>query len=543
MPRTPPNPAPAGTPPPRPPFFDRRRLRQITGAESRGLLARMRIRKKLIFLHTGFSLALALVLVLAIRPAINEVVHRAESDEARLLLEALSQGADATRTAAESAGSVERREGTAFDLGLTAETIASATANAGRPISTMSSVLGPAAVVYSPGSSRGESFQLLAVKIPDARSAVTRLYIIIVLALLAVYALVAVALEVLVLPENVYIPIRRMLAADRAVQDGRKDAELIPDAVIPSDELGEIMRSRNDSVVKLRRQEAALADALSRLEQVANDLKRKNHLLETARRNLADADRLASLGMMSAGIAHELNTPLTVLKGLVEKLNTAPDSIDPAQAALMLRVVQRLERLGDSLLDFARARQPMTRLVEVRALVQEAVLLVGLDREAHHAFPVTIINEVPERLNLECDPDRMMQVLVNLIRNAVDAIRGEHSAPGPSVTISAHPSTRDARPWVSLLIQDTGPGIDAAILPHLFEPFVSTRLDSRGTGLGLAVAEGIVREHGGVILARNRTDRSGAELEILLPAPRIQPPADHASPHASPHASTTLTAT
>jgi signal transduction histidine kinase len=86
------------------------------------------------------------------------------------------------------------------------------------------------------------------------------------------------------------------------------------------------------------------------------------------------------------------------------------------------------------------------------------------------------------------------------------------------VTIGADRSDKDGRHWVSLTISDTGPGIDPAVLPHLFEPFVSTRLDSRGTGLGLAVAEGIVREHGGVILARNRTDRSGAIFEVLLPA-------------------------
>jgi two-component system C4-dicarboxylate transport sensor histidine kinase DctB len=304
-----------------------------------------------------------------------------------------------------------------------------------------------------------------------------------------------------------------MLAADRAVQEGRKEEELIPPSAIPSDELGEIMRSRNESVVKLRRQEAALADALSRLEQVANDLKRKNHLLETARRNLADADRLASLGMMSAGIAHELNTPLTVLKGLVEKLNTSPESVDPAQRALMLRVVQRLERLGDSLLDFARARHPVVKLVPVKGLVQEAMLLVGLDREAEQ---VEVVNAVAEDLMLECDSDRMMQVMVNLIRNGVDAVRG---GPG-QVEVLAERSTKDGREWVAVTIRDTGPGIDAAVLPHLFEPFVSTRMDSRGTGLGLAVSEGIVREHGGVILGRNRTDRSGAEFEILMPAPR-----------------------
>jgi signal transduction histidine kinase len=505
--------------PPLPPFFDSRRLKLAPRDTSRGLLAGMRIRKKLIFLHTGFSIFLALILLFALRPTITEVVQRAEIDEAKLLLEALAPsfangGMDLNRLPRNQDNQVTTKSGSAAELGLDPATVAAATAVPNRPVSTAMSALGPAAVLYASESQGAPArFHLLAVSIPDARAAVTHLYLLMVLALVGVYGLVAVALEVFVLPENVYRPIRRMLAADHAVQEGRKESEIIPDAAIPADELGEIMRSRNESVLKLRRQETALGDALSRLEQVANDLKRKNHLLETARRNLADADRLASLGMMSAGIAHELNTPLTVLKGLVEKLNTAPEELDRTQAALMLRVVQRLERLGDSLLDFARARHPSVQLVRLAPLVQEAVLLVGLDRDTGAA---QVLNQVPSGLALECDPDRMMQVLVNLIRNAVDALR---SVPGngSTVTIAAERSEKDGRQWVSLTVTDTGPGIDPAVLPHLFEPFVSTRLDSRGTGLGLAVAEGIVREHGGVIFARNRQDRSGAVFEVLLP--------------------------
>jgi signal transduction histidine kinase len=480
----------------------------------------MRIRKKLVFLHTGFSIVLALILLFALRPTITEVVERAEIDEAKIVLEALGParepgGIDPSRLPRSQDNQVITRWGSPEELGIDAATTAAAKASPGRPTPAAGSVIGPAAVVFSQGSPQSAgTFYALAVRIPDARAAVTRLYLLMVLALLGVYALVAAALEVFVLPENVYRPIRRMLAADHAVQEGRKDAEIIPDAAIPADELGEIMRSRNESVLKLRRQETALADALSRLEQVANDLKRKNHLLETARRNLADADRLASLGMMSAGIAHELNTPLTVLKGLVEKLNSHPQDVDKAQAALMLRVVQRLERLGDSLLDFARARHPSVRLTPLAPLVQEAMLLVGLDRDP---VSVQVVSLVGAGVLLQCDPDRMMQVLVNLIRNAVDAVRTVPNGE-PSVTIASDRSEKDGRPWISFTVTDTGPGIDPAVLPHLFEPFVSTRLDSRGTGLGLAVAEGIVREHGGVILARNRTDRSGAIFEVLLPA-------------------------
>lgn len=519
-----PKPIPVLTPPPKPPFFDRRRLRLVSG-EPRGFLAGMRIRKKLIILHTVFSLALALVLLVAIRPAVLEVVERAESDEAKLLLEVMLPSFE--RTGKWDTASLPRNsgvstlEGSAQTLALPQDTVAAATSAPNRPVPTILSALGPGAVVYLPArAGRPDTYHLLSVQIPDARRAVTRLYIFVVIALLAIYALVAIALEVLVLPENVYRPIRQMLAADRAVQEGRKDAEVIPDSAIPADELGEIMRSRNESIVKLRQQGAALADALSRLETFANDLKRKNHLLETARRNLADADRLASLGMMSAGIAHELNTPLTVLKGLVEKLNASPGSIDPPQAALMLRVVQRLERLGDSLLDFARARQPSLKAVPVAALVQEATLLVGLDRDAHS---IQILADIPPDLTLECDPDRMMQVLVNLIRNGVDAVRSANPAAHGVVSVSAERSRKDQREWVALIIRDTGPGIDPSVIPHLFEPFVTTRLDSRGTGLGLAVSEGIVREHGGVILARNRADQPGAEFEVLLPAARAQP--------------------
>src|SRR5205823_1495818 len=103
--------------------------------------------------------------------------------------------------------------------------------------------------------------------------------------------------------------------------------------------------------------------------------------------------RLASLGMMSAGIAHELNTPLAVVKGLVERLNASPGkSLDAAQAALMLRVVNRLERLGESLLDFARVRPPLSRPVDLRAVVDEAATLVKLDRDARE---IEFLNAVP----------------------------------------------------------------------------------------------------------------------------------------------------
>lgn len=468
------------------------------------LLGPMRVRKKLIVLHTAFSLALAAILLLSVRPAISDVVARAEADETRVALDLLARAPELARRT-DIAG-VEFATGDSRTIGLADADARRARATPDEVVMTTTAAGWPRAVRWD--AERGD-FLSASARSSAARAGVLRLYALVVAAVVGVYVLIALTLEVFVLPRQVYRPIRRLLAADEAVQSGQREAELIPPASIPSDELGEIMRSRNESILKLRRQETALADALERLELVATDLKRKNHLLETARRNMADQDRLASLGMMSAGLAHELNTPLAVLKGCVEKLAEAPaHGVDPERAQLMLRVVNRLERLGESLLDFARVRPPSSEVFDVRAVVEEAWTLVRLDREARG---VVFVNEIPPGTQVVGDSDRLTQVFVNLVRNAADALEG-----AGTITVVADRSVREGRPWLSITLNDTGPGIDPEVLARLFEPFTSTRLDSRGTGLGLAVAEGIVREHGGLILARN-AHPGGAVFEVMLP--------------------------
>lgn len=482
----------------------------------------MSVRKKLMVLHTSFSLGLASILLIALRPAIAGVVEQSELSGARLALTMVLATATRSGTAAADPGLIDAlgqtsvvRVGDALALGLTPAVAAQARANPGRPVSAFVRADEACAVAFVPADTGGERFWSATVRIPEARAAVVKLYWLVAATLLAVYGLVAAALELFVLPQNVYGPIRRMRDADLALQQGRTEREIVPESEIPSDELGEIMRSRNESITALRAHERALADALAELERVATDLKRKNHLLEAARRNLADADRLASLGMMSAGIAHELNTPLTVLKGLVEKLNDRPaDGVPPAQAALMLRVVQRLERLGESLLDFARVRPSRATPTALRAVIDEALTLVRLDRDAKG---VEFVNGVSESVVAECDGDRMIQVFVNLLRNAADAVRSSARA-GGRVAVQGDTSEREGRRWASITVTDDGPGIDPDQLGRLFEPFASTRLDSHGTGLGLAVAEGIVREHGGLILARNREEPPGAVFEVVVPA-------------------------
>lgn len=502
------------------------------------LLAGLRIRLKLIVLHTVFSLLLAGVLWLALRPAIAEVIRQAEAHEAGVLLAVVraeqARSPDAALTAASPVvqmlgPGVDVRVGRPEDVGLddaAATALVSGGDSAGASGSRVLDDRGaPIAAAYDP---RTRTFTTVRVVLSGARESVGRLYLLLAVALGLVYLLVAVALEIFVLPQHVYGPIRTMLRADLALREGRRDQELIPAAAIPADELGEIMLSRNESVIAIRQHEQDLAEALGRLEEVATDLARKNHLLEAAKRNMAESDRLASLGLMSAGIAHELNTPLAVLKGLVEKLHRcvgagaafkaggsggAGAAVTPEEAALMVRVVGRLERLSESLLDFARVRPGHSAMTGLGALVEEAWTLVRLDREAQ-AVEVAIV--VPADLSAFCDADRIVQVLVNLLRNSADAMAGART-PRPRIVVAGETVRTADGQWASLTITDSGPGIDAALIGRLFEPFVSTRLDAKGTGLGLAVAEGIVREHGGRILARNRPEGGGAVFEILLP--------------------------
>ena len=509
----------------------------------RGLLRRRvasagRIRGKLILLHTVFSLALAVVLLAALRPAVQALVREAMSREAVLALEALV-AADGTEASMEKMG-VAWRRGSAPELGIGVQDADAARGAPGTPVVLRGDGTWRAAAW---DAARGE-FVGVSVDPRAVEGEINNLYLLLTLSLLAVYGVIALTLEVFVLPRQVYAPIERLRRADAAVQEGERGAELIPDSEIPNDELGEIMRSRNRSILKLREQEHALEGALERLEEVAGELKRKNHLLETARRNLADQDRLASLGMMSAGIAHELNTPLAVLKGSVEQLAEADRTPDRDRVALMLRVVKRLERLSESLLDFARVRGAKRDQVRLRDVVEEAWTLVSIDRQAKS---VRCLDEVPEGQIVVGDSDRLTQVFVNLLRNGVDALDGGQSTTGAAtgaatggagggaaggalIVVRSEEIEEDSQRWVRVIVRDNGPGLDPGVLPSLFEPFASTRLDSHGTGLGLAVAEGIVKEHGGVIIARNATAPDhGAEFEVTLPASEREAETEHGS--------------
>lgn len=450
-------------------------------------------------MHNFFFLILSLTLFLLLRPVYKEIVETAQERTERLVVELM-------RKAPEELGQIKSdwyvyRQGRAEELGISTE--------ARRWLELHPDSVWTKSEVYIRWNRSSNLWIAVNIDRSLAERMVMKFNIMLVLGLLVMYGIGVLALEVIILPNYVYSPIKDLLDADAALQKGDRARELVDTSKVRGDEFGRIITSRNLVVTLFRRHEEQLTNALAALEEVAADLKRKNHLLETAKQNLADQDRLVSLGMLSAGVAHELNTPLAVLQGSLQKmLETASNQVTRERLQRMLRVAERLRSISESLIDFARARTQTVEPTALRPLLDEAWALVQIEPDAGQ---VVFHNNVDESCLVLGNADRLLQVYVNLFRNSVNAVGGRGN-----IYVSSHNYSAD-RDWVVLSVEDDGPGIELEILPVIFEPFITSRLDSRGTGLGLAVAEGIIQQHGGVIVASNRPG-GGARFEVTLPA-------------------------
>lgn len=226
---------------------------------------------------------------------------------------------------------------------------------------------------------------------------------------------------------------------------------------------------------------------------------------ETAalRLKLERADRLAMVGQLAAGLAHELGTPLTVVTGRARQLMAG--SIPPEQAVDAARtIVEQSERMTGiirQVLDYARRRGPRPGRYDVRTLMRQCVGLLQ-PVAAKKSITLSFVDPGEPRV-LDFDGSQLMQVMTNLVANAIAATpasgRVELStrlAPGVTPPPNTGLSRRD---FTALEVRDTGSGISADHLSRLFEPFFTTKETGEGTGLGLSVAQSIVRDHEGWI--------------------------------------------
>jgi len=239
-------------------------------------------------------------------------------------------------------------------------------------------------------------------------------------------------------------------------------------------------------------------------------------------RQLIQSEKLAALGKLVSGVAHELNNPLTGVLGYGELIAADGDATSKIKS-MALKVVECAERskkVVENLLSFARQKDFERTQVKMNEVVESAVLL----REHHFKVNnVTINRQYGESLPmLWVDEDELAQVFLNLLNNGFDAI----SESGKSGTITV--STEKAGRRIFVTFEDTGPGVQGDIAARIFDPFVTTKEVGRGTGLGLAVSHGIVERHGGRIY-HDRSCQDGARFVVELPLlaePLDAPPDD-----------------
>ena len=447
------------------------------------VFGRLKVRKKLAILHNIFFFVLAVSVYLSVIPLFSSHIEAARARELRMLSQIFGAGLpmDSGRAASELS-LYDYREGSAAELQLSKEGQEFLQEHPGSVWQQAQDTLFRASKV------RGR-YRCVSISPLFYKAALRQARISLFVVLGTIYVLSIIVLEFLIMPQYVYQPLRLMLRADEATQNDERENEMINDEFILNDEIGQIMRSRNATVAQLRRQEDDLASALQKLEE---------------------QDRLVSLGLLSTSVAHELNTPLAVLQGSIEKLlETTRDAPTLERLARMLRVTQRLRKISEGLVDFARVRKQENETVTLRPLIDESWSLVAIDEKAS---AVTFQNNTRNSDTVLGNPDRLVQVFVNLLRNALMAV-----SVGGKICVESKLTYRGGQNWICCTVLDNGPGIPAHVLPSVFEAFVSSRLDARGTGLGLTVAEGIVTQHGGTISASNRQE-GGACLEVLLPA-------------------------
>ena len=265
------------------------------------------------------------------------------------------------------------------------------------------------------------------------------------------------------------------------------------------------------SVITSATQYQKLQEAILRLQLTEIDLKGHMEAQRLAENRLLQSAKLAAVGEMAAGVAHELNNPLTTVVGFSEIVleELSGDSEHREELEMVLREARRASEVVRRLLDFSRQGERVRASADLNEVVHD---VVALTRHLIRNHGVALSLELDPQLPwVFMDRNQMKQVLLNLIHNALQAM-----PQGGALLLSTLTSRRGEDAWAVMSVRDNGLGIAPGDISRIFEPFFTTKSDSGGTGLGLSVTFGIITDHGGSVEVASELGK-GATFSVWLP--------------------------
>ena len=318
------------------------------------------------------------------------------------------------------------------------------------------------------------------------------------------------------LARGIFTPLEKMTATMAHAEAGVLGARIGP--VAERNEIGAVAGHLDRLLDQIEERDAALRDYADNLndlvEQRTEELKEANRKLEATFAQLVMAEKLATVGEITAGVAHEINNPVAVIQGNLEVLRMGLTREQRQELRTELELIDaqthRINVIVGKLLNFARPYEvsDLTAQVDLVKVIEDTLILVAPDLRKHNIETVVRHHPSPPFRVVETE---LQQVLVNLAVNAAQAMGN-----GGILTIESRPAERDGVSGTEIMVQDSGPGIPLDKIEHVFDPFMTTKLGS-GSGLGLSISQTLVQRAGGLISVES-SSKTGATFFVWFPA-------------------------
>ena len=353
--------------------------------------------------------------------------------------------------------------------------------------------------------------------------------------LAAFFAVLALSAPVFLwLAKGIFAPLERMTQTMAQVEDG--DLSARNGDIGARDEIGQVAAHLDRLLDELEERNARLrawADELNiAVEDRTAELRAAHAKLEDTFRQLVMSEKLASIGEITAGVAHEINNPVAVIQGNVDVMREAlgPHAAEvETELTLIDGQVTRISAIVGKLLQFARPSEfsGAGETVDLAPVIEDCLLLV--DHVLSHSAITVTCDLDPWTPPVRIDRGEMQQVVVNLVVNAAQAMGGTGR-----LRIALRPAMRSGVPGAELTVRDTGPGLPDGLRERVFDPFFTTK-QGQGTGLGLSISQTLIQRAGGLITAANAKG-GGAEFRVWLAEAQATPllPDSPNAPNATP---------